>query len=51
MRGRIEVGVTKSRKGRTSYLDEELRQIFYHRWKVRVEGKRLIPRRRGGRGR
>ena len=40
---RLEVGETKNAKGRTVYLDAELRQIFEQQYEARKRQKKLIP--------
>ena len=37
---RLETGDTKNDEGRTVYLDDELKEVFNHQWKVR---KNLLP--------
>jgi len=40
---RLEVGETKNDKGRTVYLDEELKEVFRKQWEARKKSKKLLP--------
>jgi integrase len=40
---RLEVGETKNDEGRTVYLDEELKGIFFQQWEARKKTGRLLP--------
>jgi integrase len=36
---RIEPGKSKNKEGRTIYLDDELKEVINHQWKLRKKGK------------
>jgi integrase len=40
---RLEVGETKNDRGRTIYLDEELKELFEQQWRLRKRSGKLIP--------
>ncbi|HUV59176.1 MAG TPA: site-specific integrase [Desulfatiglandales bacterium] len=40
---KLEPGETKNDEGRTVYLDEELKEVFYLQWETRKKGQKLLP--------